>query len=123
MKKLFALLFTAAFLLTACEDDDPPIRPTAIVSEPAMVIRSIYPTTGASGTTVAIFGENFGATNSSNFVRFDWADAEVINVGHGMLQVRVPRNLPNGAYNISINADGKVANSPHMFRVVNTPDR
>jgi hypothetical protein len=122
MKKLFAFLFTAAFFMTACEDDDPTIIPTPIISEPAMVIRSFYPASGAPGTTVAIFGENFGATNSSNFVRFDSAEAEVLNVGHGMLQVRVPRNLPSGTYAINVIADGKVASSPEMFRVIDTPD-
>ena len=123
MKKTFALLFTAAFLMSACEDDDPTVIPTTYSSEPAMVIRSFYPTAGAPGITVAIFGENFGATNSSNFVRFDSAEAEVLNVGHGMLQVRVPRNLPNGTYAINIIADGKVASSPTLFRVMNTPDQ
>ena len=34
------------------------------------VIRSIYPSAGAPGSTVAIYGENFGPTSSYNYVTF-----------------------------------------------------
>jgi hypothetical protein len=123
MKKQFALLFTAAFLMTACDDgtiiEPGPFRP----SEPLMAISSIYPTSGAPGSTVAIFGENFGATNSTNFVRFDSAEAEVTYVGYGILNVRVPMHLPDGAYAINVVAEGRIANTPEMFTVINSPDR
>ena len=61
-----------AFLMTACDDDPEYLNYTTPTLPPTypMVIRNMYPSAGAPGSTVAILGENFGASASDNFVTF-----------------------------------------------------
>ena len=124
MKKQIALVLTfVALLMTACDDTDP--GPSTGIPMPApptsTVIRSIYPSGGAPGSTVAIYGENFGPTASHNFVTFDSVAAEITHVEHGVLKVLVPENLPDGAYSINLNAEGHLSSAPSMFTVTGSP--
>ncbi len=132
MQKQLALVLTLiAFFMTACEDEHvdptggrnpndtiPPITQTI----PPVRINAIYPNAGPSGSTVAIFGENFGASTSDNYVTFDSTDAEILYVREGMLSVRVPMNLAEGNYSINVSANGRVASAPRMFSVTNRTD-
>ncbi len=132
MQKQLALVLTLiAFLMTACEDK--PVGPTGrhnpndtippiTQTIPPVRINAIYPNAGPSGSTVAIFGENFGASTSDNYVTFDSTDAEILYVREGMLSVRVPMNLAEGNYSINVSANGRVASAPRMFIVTNRTD-
>ena len=128
MKKQLAFVLTlTAFLMTACDDEpvptwkhDPNDTIPPITQTIPPVINSVYPPAGASGSTVAIFGENFGTSISDNYVTFNSANADVLYVGHGMLSVRVPLNLAEGTYAINVRANGRAASAPRMFRVTNS---
>ena len=122
MKKQIALVLALVALMTACDTTDP--APTTIpmpVPSTAAVIRSVYPSTGAPGSTVAIYGENFGPTSSHNYVTFDSASAEITYVGSGVINVVVPENLASGEYTISLNVEGQLAHAPSTFTVVDGP--
>ena len=118
---IFALAIVAS-LISACDDNDP--VPTTIpipVPSADAIIRSVYPSAGAPGTTVAIFGENFGPTSSHNYVSFDAVGADITYVGYGVINVTVPEGLANGDYTITVNAEGQVAAAPSTFTVFDSP--
>ena len=118
---IFALAIVAS-LMSACDDTDP--VPTTIpmpVPSTDTSIRSVYPSEGAPGSTVAIFGENFGPTSSHNYVTFDAVAADITYVGYGVINVTVPEGLANGDYTIIVNSEGQVAASPRTFTVTNSP--
>ena len=124
MKKQIALVLTlVASLMTACDDTDPGPGTSTPLPAPSTVtvIRSIYPSAGAPGSTVAIYGENFGPTASYNYVTFDSVSADITYVGYGVLNVLVPDNLPAGDYAINLNVEGQLASAPLMFTVSNSP--
>jgi len=123
MKKQIALVLTlVALSMTACDDTDPGPAINAPMPAPSTetVIRTIYPMTGASGSTVAIYGENFGPTSSYNFVTFDSVPADITSVGDGIINVLVPENLPAGDYTIHVNAEGQLSSAPYMFTVTSS---
>ena len=118
---IFALAIVAS-LISACDDTDP--VPTTIpipVPSSDAIIRSVYPSAGAPGSTVAIFGENFGPTSSHNYVSFDAVGADITYVGYGVINVTVPEGLANGDYTITVNAEGQVAAAPSTFTVFDSP--
>ena len=118
---IFALAIVAS-LISACDDTDP--VPTTIpmpVPSTDAIIRSVYPSDGAPGSTVAIFGENFGPTSSHNYVSFDAVGADITYVGYGVINVTVPEGLANGDYTITVNAEGQVAAAPSTFTVTDSP--
>jgi hypothetical protein len=125
MKKQIALVLTLVVsLLTACDNTDPgPTTPPDVTPHISQVtvIRSVYPSVGTPGSTVAIFGENFGPTVSENYVTFDSVSADITYVGYGVLNVRVPENLADGDYSINLNAEGRQTSAPSMFKVTNSP--
>jgi hypothetical protein len=110
----------AAFLMSACEDEPyygnniPPILPPTY----PMVIRNMYPSAGAPGTTVAILGENFGTSELDNQVTFGPSYAEILYVSYGVINVRVPVDLPEGDYMINVSSNGQAADSPRAFTVI-----
>jgi len=121
MKKQIVLALTlVAALFSGCNDENsvmpmPPEQPT-----PDPAIRSVYPNAGAPGSTVIIFGENFGPTLSENNVTFSSSTAEATYVNRDILIVRVP-NLADGDYEMSVYACGQVTRAPQMFTVTNIP--
>jgi hypothetical protein len=124
MKKQIALVLTfVALLMTACDDTDP--SPTTGISTPVYstvtIIHALYPSAGAPGSTVSIYGENFGPAISHNLVTFDSFAAQIISVGSGVLNVRVPEHLPEGDYTIKVNVEGQVTSAPRKFTVTNSP--
>ena len=114
----FAVIL-ASFLITACEDEPdygnnlPPTLPPTY----PMVIRNMYPSAGAPGATVAIFGENFGTSELDNHVTFGPSYAEILYVSYGVINVRVPMDIPEGDYIINVSSHGEAADSPRAFRV------
>jgi hypothetical protein len=122
MKKQIALVLAfAAFLISACDDENAP-RPTPLPQPTAIqepIIRSFYPKAAPSGSTVVIFGENFGPALSDNYVSFGSSSAEIIYVSHGVLNVRVPE-LTDGDYEIKVQANGQVRRASQMFTVVSS---
>jgi len=120
MKKQIALVLTlVALSMTACDNTDP--GPAINGSLPApltdTVVRAIYPIAGESGSTVTIYGENFGPTPSYNFVTFDSVPADITSVADGIINVLVPENLPAGDYTINVNAEGQLSSAPLKFTV------
>lgn len=133
-KKKLTLLITlaialAAFLMTACEDDPKPCN-TCSVSYPApgprptpdpvaqIAIRSMHPTDGAPGSTVTIILENFTDSNVDNHVSFGSSYAEIIHARYGMINVRVPMDLPYGDYKVTVRSHGQMASAPGEFKVI-----
>ncbi|HEX6224019.1 MAG TPA: IPT/TIG domain-containing protein [Chryseolinea sp.] len=121
MKKQIALVLTlVALVMIACNDSDPvPAARPSLTNMPSIVteIRSVYPSAGAPGTAVVIFGENFGPTPADNYVTFDSEPAEITHVGYGFLNIIVPQHITEGEYTIKVTAEGRVANAPDRFRV------
>ena len=120
---LFATLAVifASFLMTACEDEPEYYRsypsPTLTIPSP-MVINNMFPSSGAPGSTVAILGENFDTSTSDNYVTFGQSYAEILYVTYGVINVRVPMDIPEGDYNIRVSSNGQSADAPHVFSVI-----
>ena len=125
MKKQIAFaLALVASLMTACSDSDPrPITAPTVNPSPssATVIRSVYPDMAAPGSSISIFGENFGPSSSENYVRFGSVSADVTYAGFGVLHVLVPQHLPDGDYIINLDVNGALTTAPGKFTVMNSP--
>ena len=125
MKKQIAFaLALVASLMAACSDSDPrPITAPTVNPSPssATVIRSVYPDTGTPGSAISIFGDNFGASSSENYVRFGSVSADVTYAGVGVLHVLVPQHLPDGDYIINLDVNGALTTAPGTFTVMNSP--
>jgi hypothetical protein len=120
MKKQLALVLAlASFLMSSCDDEN--LTNPGASTRPAAVIRYIYPNVGSPGSTLAIHGENFGATVGDNLVAFDSTHAEVTYAGHGTIHVLVPMNLVEGEYTIDLITEGSVCRAPYLFTVSNNP--
>lgn len=111
MKNQFILgLAFLALSLSACEDSIviPEVTPTPVS---VLSINSVYPELAESGSHITIFGENFGASISDNYVSFSGAFhggvSEVLHVQPGIIVTRVPLNLVPGEYTISLSANGQ----------------
>ena len=120
---LLATLFVilASFLMSACEDEPEYYRtyPTPTIAPPSpMVISNLFPSAGAPGSTVAILGGNFDTSTSDNFVTFGSSYAEILYVTYSEITVRVPMDIPEGDYTISVSCNGQVADAPHVFSVI-----
>jgi len=120
MKKQIALVLTlAAFLIASCDPENSVSPAPSYQSKPEPVVSSIHPNAGESGSTMVIFGENFGSAISDNYVTFGSSSAEVTYVSRGMITVRVP-HLEDGDYEISVYADGQLKRAPQMFTIINS---
>jgi hypothetical protein len=62
----------------------------------AVDVTSISPTSGPAGTTVTIFGSNFGGTQGSSTVDFNGAGATVVSWGPSQIVVTVPQDATTG---------------------------
>ena len=105
--------------MTACDDEPEYLNYLLPLFRPPypMVIRNMYPSAGAPGSTVAILGENFGTSASDNFVTFGSSYAEILYVTYGVINVRVPMGIPEGDYTISVSSNGQTADAPRVFTV------
>jgi hypothetical protein len=136
-KKKLALLITlaialAAFLMTACGPDPepcincvtPPPIPAPDPTPPTdqIAIRSINPSAGAPGSRVTIILENFSEPGSDHhydqYVTFGPSYAETIYARYGMIIVRVPMDLKDGDYPVSIRSNGQIVRAPSEFKVI-----
>jgi len=122
MKKQLAFVLTVSVLsMTSCYEE--PVRPNykGVQADPTAVkkigISSFYPEAGKGGSTIAIFGENFGATKGDNNVTFGGQYAEIIDAQSAILVVRVPMNLKEGSYVVSVSANGGTAEGGSAFKV------
>jgi len=123
-KLTFLLTLTitfAAFLMTACDDGG--VKPCTNCPPPPpppdqMVIRSMFPSAGAPGSTVVILGENFGTSDSNNYVLFGSSYAEILHIADGIIRVRVPMGIPEANYRINVSSNGQSADAPQLFSVI-----
>lgn len=125
LKKNLTFLITlaitlTAFLMSACEDEPEYYRtsPATLPYPNPMVIRNMYPSAGEPGSTVTIYGENFGSSDSNNYVAFDSANAEIIYITYEAINVRVPMDIPEGDYKITVTSNGQTADAPRKFSVI-----
>jgi hypothetical protein len=128
MKKQLVLIVTlSSLLMMACEEEPAyksmpggtssgNVNPGS--SQP--LIDSFHPKSAKPGSTVVIFGQNFGPAVSDNDVRFDSTTAEIKEVHAGTLIVTVPMNLPQGSYIIHVSTRGANASAPDAFIVTNS---
>ena len=115
------VVILAAFLMTACEDEPEYYRsyPTPTLPAPSpMVISNMYPSAGAPGSTVAILGGNFDTSAADNYVTFGSSYAEILYISPHAINVRVPRDIPEGDYRISVSSNGQSAVAPRAFTVI-----
>jgi len=116
-KQLVLVLAIATLSLNSCDEDA--ITPTWKKDGGAkpVAITSFYPESGASGTVVTIFGENFDASVSDSNVTFNGIKSNVMQVQAGRITVRVPLNLVQGDYQINFSARGQSVTSMMTFKV------
>lgn len=119
-KQLILILAVTTFSLTGCEEDY--VNPSFVKvldSEQTLVtsIRSFYPDSGAGGSVVTIFGENFGASISDNIVTFNGINSDILQVQLGKIDVRVPLNLAQGDYRITLSTPSQSVTSSKAFKV------
>ncbi|CAN5518141.1 hypothetical protein BH23BAC1_BH23BAC1_15220 [soil metagenome] len=134
MKKQLILAFAlSTLLLSACEELplEPNFTPKSEKANTfkAINITSFYPESAISGSEIAIYGENFGATITDNFVTFNYPgseetetgwSSELIQVPHaGMVLIRIPQNLNPGEYTISLHSNGQTSRSKKPFKIIN----
>ena len=117
-KQLVLALAITTLSLTSC-DEGPTITPNWKNENGAkpIAITSFYPESGEGGILLSIFGENFGTSVSGSYVTFNGIDAEVLQVRPGTVTVRVPLNLAQGDYEISLSARGQRVTSITAFKV------
>ena len=110
----------ASFLTTACEDEPKYYRsyPTRPCSPLPLVISGMYPSAGAPGSTVAILGGTFDTSAPDNYVTFGSFYAEIVDITYSVINVRVPMDVPEGDYRISVSSNGQSADSPDLFSVI-----
>ncbi len=85
-------------------------------TNPAPVISSLSPTSGAAGSSITINGSNLG---SSDTVSFGSTAATITSSSSTSLTVTVPSGLAAGAYNVTVTASGSTSNA-ETFTVTGT---
>jgi hypothetical protein len=84
----------AAFLFNCSGSDDPETNP--------VTISQISPDSGPSGTLVTVIGTGFSATSSENIVKFNGAEAEVIQASELLLVAEVPEDAGTGTVTVTV---------------------
>ncbi|WP_373496361.1 IPT/TIG domain-containing protein [Aquiflexum sp.] len=132
-KQLILALAFFTLLISACEEmtGEPIFTPESNMSQTLkpISISSFNPVSAISGSEIAIYGENFGASITDNYVTFNYPGAnetetgwasEVVQVPHtGMVLIRLPQNLNPGEYTISLHFDGQTTRSNKPFKIIN----
>lgn len=91
MKKITSVLLLSLFVL-ACKKENTISPPT---------ITSISPTSGVPDTNVTINGSNFTSSSTSNKVKFNGVDAEVVSATSTSIVAKVPISAGTGPITIS----------------------
>ena len=81
-------------------------------------ITSFSPTSGAAGTSVTVFGNNFSAILSDNIAEFNGIAATVTSATENILTVLVPATATTGAVNVRIGSQQTISSS--VFTVLTT---
>ncbi len=117
-KQLVLVLAITTLSLTSC-NEDPTITPPWNNDGGAkpITITSFYPMSGEVGIVVFIFGENFGTSASESNVTFNGIHSDVLQVQPEKITVRIPQNLGQGDYEISLSARGQMVSSAMTFKV------
>jgi Glucodextranase, domain B/IPT/TIG domain/Bacterial Ig-like domain (group 2)/Galactose oxidase, central domain len=84
----------------------------------APTIASISPGTGGVGTSVAINGSNFGATQGSSTATFNGTAGTIVRWGNNQLVANVPSGATTGNIVVTV---GGVASNGSAFTVTGTP--
>ncbi|MGA2888645.1 MAG: glycoside hydrolase family 6 protein [Terracidiphilus sp.] len=87
-------------------------------TNPAPVISSLSPTSGAAGSSITISGSNLG---SSDTVSFGSTAATITSSSATSLTVMVPSGLAAGAYNVTVTASGSTSNAETFMVTETTP--
>lgn len=90
----------------------------AVAQPKSILVTAVYPNSGASGTTVHLYGRGFNSTPSGNTVTFDDTEATVLSAAARTLRVRVPSGV-NGLTEVSIDNGTASAAVTSQFAVVN----
>ncbi len=80
------------------------------------VISSISPTSGSSGSAVAIRGNGFGKTQGTNKVLFQDTEARVASWSDTGIAVKVPADLKAGSYMVKV-VLGEIGSNQVAFKV------
>ena len=89
-----------------------------LVSVPS--ISSFSTSSGIAGSSVTIYGSNFGATQGSSTVKFGSTTATVTSWSDLQLVVTVP-SVSNGSYTIYVTTSTGTASSSSQFTVASSP--
>ena len=126
MKKQFILFLSfSVFFNNSCIEEGP-YGENDLETAPLLAISGFSPSSAECGTEILLYGENFGTSNSENFITFDpWGSdahsgriAEVKASLPGMLTVRIPMDLNPGDYQISLQVKGKASRTDQAFRLI-----
>nr|MBI1231155.1 hypothetical protein [Cytophagales bacterium] len=89
-------------------------------------IYSFFPDTFDPGTTITLYGENFGTSPLENFITFDQAGSEAHSgriarikqiYNAEMLQISVPDDLTVGTYTLTLTVKGSTNNCPTLINI------
>ena len=73
------------------------------VAPSSLAILNVTPLSGATGSTVTIYGQNFSSTAASDTVQFGGVTATVVSASSGALVVQVPVGFSNGQISVTVN--------------------
>jgi len=125
-KQLILVLSLSTCFINACVEVEPLVDESKN-KDSTVAINSFYPNAAACGSEITLYGENFGFSNSDNFVSIDWWGtdahsgriAEVTNTSNpGKITVRIPMNLNPGDYQISLMVKGKSSRIDQPFKII-----
>jgi YD repeat-containing protein len=79
------------------------------VAPSSLAILNVTPLSGATGSTITIYGQNFSSSPAGDTVQFGGVAATVVSAAGGALVVQVPAGISNGQITVTVN--GVTANS------------
>ncbi len=88
-----------------------------VVSSSDVIITDVYPKSGAPGTNITLFGDNFSATTSSNTVTFEGTAATVVSATATKLVVTVP-DIETELSDIAVTVNSVTSIFPDPFAVL-----
>lgn len=70
------------------------------------VVRRFSPTSGAPGTEVTVYGQNFGSSSQALDVRLGSTECRVLSVGPTQARVAVPEGASSGPFEVEVRSQG-----------------